>query len=52
MSAGSLTDIRAVVTGGRGSAVAMGSMAVLQAKDMGVLISFPTLEELENTGEP
>jgi len=44
--AGSLEDIKNVVINGHASAVALGSMAVFQAKDMGVLIKFPTISEL------
>lgn len=44
--AGSLEDIEHVVTSGHASAVALGSMAVFQAKDMGVLIKFPKISEL------
>lgn len=40
--AGSLDDVRAVVTQGGASAVAIGSMAVFQGKDLGVLIRFPS----------
>jgi cyclase len=43
--AGSLDDIRAAVKEAGASAVAVGSMAVLQAKDLGVLIKFPTRKE-------
>jgi cyclase len=44
--AGSLDDIRNVVVNSHASAVALGSMAVFQAKDMGVLIKFPKPQEL------
>jgi cyclase len=44
--AGSLDDIRKVVANSHASAVALGSMAVFQAKDMGVLIKFPKPQEL------
>lgn len=44
--AGSLDDIRNVVVNSHASAVALGSMAVYQAKDMGVLIKFPKPQEL------
>jgi cyclase len=40
--AGSLQDVRAAVKEGGASAVAIGSMAVFQGKDLGVLIKFPT----------
>lgn len=45
--AGSLQDVRSAVTEGRASAVAIGSMAVFQGKDLGVLIKFPTRKEQE-----
>jgi len=35
-----------VVTEGGAHAVALGSMAVFQAKDMGVLINFPSINDL------
>lgn len=44
--AASLEDIKTVVIDGHASAVALGSMAVFQAKDMGVLIKFPKISEL------
>ena len=44
--AGTLEHVRAAVTSGHASAVALGSMAVYQAKDMGVLINFPTIDQL------
>ncbi|RNF48799.1 imidazole glycerol phosphate synthase subunit HisF [Marinomonas hwangdonensis] len=44
--AGTLNDIRDVVVNAHASAVALGSMAVFQAKDMGVLIKFPKQAEL------
>lgn len=44
--AGSLNDIKSVVVNAHASAVAIGSMAVFQAKDMGVLIKFPKNSEL------
>ena len=44
---GNLGHISEVINVGKVSAVALGSMSVFQAKDMGVLINFPTLEELE-----
>lgn len=43
--AGSLEDIRVAVQEAGASAVAIGSMAVFQAKDLGVLIKFPTRED-------
>jgi len=42
--AGSIDDIADVVNNGGASAVALGSMVVYQAKDMGVLINFPDRE--------
>jgi len=45
--AGTLADARAAVKQGGASAVAVGSMAVFQGKDLGVLIRFPTREEQE-----
>lgn len=45
--AGSLQDVRAAVTEGGASAVAIGSMAVFQGKDLGVLIKFPTRKDQE-----
>jgi len=45
--AGGVTDIGTVVKYGGASAVALGSMVVYQAKDMGVLVNFPDKEELE-----
>lgn len=44
--AGSLDDIKSVVDDAHASAVAIGSMAVFQSKDMGVLIKFPSHSEL------
>lgn len=44
--AGTLEHIREVVTVGGAHAVALGSMAVFQAKDMGVLINFPSISDL------
>lgn len=44
--AGTLDDIKDVVVNANASAVALGSMAVFQAKDMGVLIKFPKQTEL------
>jgi len=46
--AGSLNDIKKVVIDSHASAVGLGSMAVFQAKDMGVLIKFPKQPELSN----
>jgi len=43
--AGSMTDIQAVVKQAGASAVAIGSMAVFQGKDLGVLIKFPSRKE-------
>lgn len=45
--AGSIDDIATVTRQAGVSAVAVGSMAVFQARGMGVLISFPSLPELE-----
>jgi cyclase len=45
--AASLADISKVVSEGKASAVALGSMVVYQAKGMGVLINFPDKLELE-----
>lgn len=45
--AGSLQDVRLAVSEGGASAVAVGSMAVFQGKDLGVLIKFPTRKEQE-----
>lgn len=45
--AGSLEHIRAAVFDGGAAAVAIGSMAVFQAKGMGVLIKFPSRQEQE-----
>lgn len=45
--AGKLEDISMVVKDSGASAVGLGSMAVFQAKDMGVLIKFPKIIELE-----
>jgi cyclase len=45
--AGSLEDIGDVVNRGGASAVALGSMAVFQGKDLGVLIKFPKRLDLE-----
>ena len=46
--AGSLADIGAVVSDGRASAAAIGSMAVFQAKGLGVLIKFPGESQLRS----
>lgn len=43
--AGSLADVRAAVKEAGASAVAIGSMAVFQGKDLGVLIKFPSRRE-------
>lgn len=43
--AGSLSDVRDAVREGGVSAVAIGSMAVFQGKDLGVLIKFPSREQ-------
>lgn len=45
--AGSLQDVRLAVSEGEASAVAIGSMAVFQGKDLGVLIKFPTRKDQE-----
>lgn len=45
--AGSLQDVRSAVNEGGASAVAIGSMAVFQGKDLGVLIKFPTRQDQE-----
>lgn len=45
--AGSLQDVRSAVSDGGASAVAIGSMAVFQGKDLGVLIKFPTRRDQE-----
>jgi cyclase len=45
--AGSLEDIGEVVNRGGASAVALGSMAVFQGKDLGVLINFPKRLDLD-----
>jgi cyclase len=50
--AGSLDDVRSAVFEGGASAVAIGSMAVFQAKDLGVLIKFPTRRQQEAALEP
>jgi cyclase len=46
--AGSLQHISEAVHKGGASAIALGSMAVYQGKDLGVLINFPTRARLEN----
>ena len=46
--AGSLKDVRLAVTEGGASAVAIGSMAVFQGKDLGVLIKFPSRKDQES----
>jgi cyclase len=45
--AGSLQDIKSAVKDSGASAVAIGSMAVFQGKDLGVLIKFPTRRDQE-----
>ena len=45
--AGSLQDVHLAVSKGGASAVAIGSMAVFQGKDLGVLIKFPTRKDQE-----
>lgn len=45
--AGSLQDIKAAVRDAGASAVAIGSMAVFQGKDLGVLIKFPARKDQE-----
>jgi cyclase len=49
--AGELSHLRAAVNEAGASAVAIGSMAVFQAKDLGVLIKFPSREQQEKTFE-
>jgi cyclase len=49
--AGELSHLRAAVYEAGASAVAIGSMAVFQAKDLGVLIRFPTRQQQEKTFE-
>jgi len=44
--AGTLADLRAAVVQGGAAAVAIGSMAVFQGKDLGVLIKFPKPAEV------
>lgn len=46
--AGSIESISAAVKNAGASAVALGSMVVYQAKDLGVLVNFPDREKLEN----
>jgi cyclase len=46
--AGSLKDVRSAVTEGGASAVAIGSMAVFQGKNLGVLIKFPSRQDQES----
>ena len=46
--AGSLSDVRLAVREGGASAVAIGSMAVFQGKDLGVLIKFPSRQDQES----
>lgn len=46
--AGTLQDIQVAAKEGGASAVAIGSMAVFQGKDLGVLIKFPTRDQQEN----
>ena len=47
--AGSLDHIERVVKDARVSAVALGSMVVYQAKDLGVLVNFPDRTQLEKS---
>ena len=49
--AGGIKDLMSAVKEGGASAVAIGSMAVFQGKDLGVLIKFPTKEELTQVME-
>lgn len=49
--AGELSHLRAAVNEAGASAVAIGSMAVFQAKDLGVLIKFPSRQQQEKTFE-
>ena len=44
--AGNVKDIGLAVSQGKASAVALGSMVVYQAKDMGVLVNFPDKDAL------
>lgn len=46
--AGSLEDIGQVVREGHASAVAVGSLAVFQARGMGVLVNFPSVSQLKD----
>lgn len=46
--ANSIENISNAVKNARASAVALGSMVVYQAKDLGVLVNFPDREKLEN----
>lgn len=46
--AGSIDDIKLAVQESGASAVAIGSMAVFQGKDLGVLIKFPSRRDQEN----
>ena len=46
--AGNLDHISEAVQKGGSSAVALGSMAVYQGKNLGVLINFPARDRLEN----
>lgn len=47
--AGQLSDLREAVLRGGASAVAIGSMAVFQGKDLGVLIKFPSRKDQDDT---
>jgi cyclase len=49
--AGKLDDISLAVHQGRASALALGSMVVYQAKNLGVLVNFPDKEELNKALE-
>ncbi len=49
--AGSLQDIQAAVKEAGASAVAIGSMAVFQGKDLGVLIKFPSRKDQDSLFE-
>lgn len=49
--AGTMADLRAAVKDAGASAVAIGSMAVFQGKDLGVLIKFPTRKDQEEAFE-
>lgn len=49
--ASSLQDIKAAVKEARASAVAIGSMAVFQGKDLGVLIKFPSRKDQDTLFE-